>query len=129
MQYKKGYLILSALLIIIIIFGVATKILTPGWILASKVGSTSHPERILKITSTELEEYPSLIEAIYLADTTTGVHPTKFVKCSYFEGMDIVNRFGKQFYTQSNGYWVHLDIDGQLYSVAIIFVKEPPPIV
>lgn len=121
--------VLSLIFILIILFGVINQIISPGWILASQVGSTSHPERIIKTTRKDLEEYPSIIEALYLADTCTGVHPTRFVECSYFEGMRIVNPFGKQYTTQRNGYWLHLDIDGHLYSVSLLFVKYPPPIV
>jgi hypothetical protein len=125
-QYKKLHYIISTVLVIIIGIAILSSLRPPGWILAGGIGWTDDP--ITKITRSELEEFPALAEAIHLADTSIGVHPTEHVRCSNSEGWRIINHFSAKSSPDNYSHWFHLEIDGQLYQVSIIFTQNPPPI-
>jgi hypothetical protein len=97
-----------------------------GWILADRIGSTGN--NIIKVQRETLEMFPSIIEALHLADTGLGVYPSRQVKCSHGEGVKIVKYFGLKYFTGGNTYNLHLEVDGELYQLSIIFVHEPPAI-
>jgi hypothetical protein len=125
-QSKKLYNFISIVLVFIIGIALLSSLKPPGWILAGQIGWTDDP--IIKITRSDLEEFPALEDAIYLADTCIGVHPTEYVKCSNREGWKIVNYFSAKSTPDSNLHWFHLEIEGQLYQVSISFTQNPSPI-
>ena len=98
----------------------------PGWIYVSKIRGTGDPGNVIKITRDELEEFPSILEAIHLEDTSLG-YPVDPVKCSHNEGRKIISHFGQWHFTRGSSYSLLLEIEGQLYSVFIFFIHNPPP--
>lgn len=94
---------------------------------ACKVSQVSQPERVINTSKSELEQFPPIIEA--LANPCRDIHPTEYTKCSYGEGMKIVKHFGVKSQNKNKKYWLHLNIEGELYQIHIRFDNEPPPIV
>jgi len=127
--FKKYYRELLILLgIIIICLTLWSSLRVPCWLFACQVTYVSYPERVINVSRSELEQFPPIIEA--LANPCRGIHPTEYTKCSNREGMKIVKHFGIQ--PQNKGgknYWLHLNIEGEIYQIHIRFENEPPPIV
>lgn len=117
-RFKKYYRETFIILVLIICFSLLGSFRLPSWIFACRVGSTSQPEQIINVSRSELEQFPPIVEALYLADMCKGVHPTEYVKTSNNEGMRIVKHFGAQ-PQRRNVYWLHLNVEGQLYQISI----------
>jgi len=124
-KYIRGAL---TVLFLITCIALLSYLKPPAWIFASGIGRTTHPERVINVSRTELEQFPPLVEAIYLADTAIGAHPTEYANCSNRDGMKITNHFGGQYWAQDNTYRLLLNVDGQLYQISIYFAHKPRPI-
>ena len=126
MKSVRYYRYLSTILGLVILVSVISYLRPPGWIYVEKNVSTSHLESVIKISREELEEFPSILEAIQLTDASLG-RPPNPVKCNNSEGTRIVKHFGGLPFIIGGDYRVHLDVDGQIYSIFILFVQKPPP--
>ena len=122
-KYIRGAL---TVLFFIICLTLLSYLKPPAWIFACQVGQVSQPELVINVSRSELEQFPPIIEA--LATPCRGIHPTEYTKCSNSEGMKIVKHFEVQ-PQRKNVYWLHLNIEGELYQIHIRFENEPPPIV
>ncbi len=127
-EFNKYYRGALTVLFLVTCLALLSYLKPPAWIFAAGIGGTSHPERVISVSRIELEQFPALVEAIHLADTAIGVHPTEYAKCSNRDGMKIVNHFGVQYWSQDNAYRLLLNVDGQLYQISIHFAHKPNPI-
>ena len=124
-RYYRGAL---TILFLITCLALLSYLKPPAWIYAARIGRTNHPDRVINVSRTELEQFPTLVEAKQIVDNTLfGVHPTVSAKGRNSEGMKIVRYFGVQM-SQDNIYYLLLNVDGQLYQVSILFAHEPLPI-
>jgi hypothetical protein len=125
-ETAKYYRFGSTLLFYIICISLLSYFNPPGWVHVNLIGGPNEPEKVIQIARSELEEFPSILEALHLADTSLG-YPIEQVKCTPNEGRKIVSHFGHEHFSSDSSYRLHLEIDGQLYSVSIIFIHKPPP--
>jgi hypothetical protein len=103
----------------------------PAWIMADRFNRTSYPETIIKVTEIDSSKLSKLVDAILKADNANSVglpHPLEMLKLSNYEAREIIKFLGGRYSSERKDYSFLINLGEKLYSIYMVFSREPPPL-